>query len=139
MSSVPDVGLSSYRSPTNVLEEVQMASLIYLAIASLDGYVEDEQGKFDWAAPGEEVHAFVNDLERPVGTSLYGRRMYETMVYWESVRGDDQPAVSRDYAEIWRAADKVVYSRTLRTVSSERTRIEQSFEPDAVRDFNLVA
>jgi hypothetical protein len=100
-----------------------MASLIYLAIGSLDGYIEDEQGKFDWAAPDEEVHAFVNDLERPVGTYLYGRRMCETMAYWET--GDDRPPVFRDYAEIWRAAEKVVYSRTLQTVSCERTRIER--------------
>src|ERR1700736_2927709 len=107
-----------------------MASLIYLAIASLDGYVEDEQGKFDWAAPDEEVHAFVNDLVRPVGTDLYGRRMYETMVYWET--GGDQGAVYRDYAEIWRAAEKVVYSRTLQTVSSERTRIERQFDATAI-------
>jgi dihydrofolate reductase len=108
-----------------------VASLIYLAIASLDGYVEDEQGKFDWAAPDEEVHAFVNDLVRPVGTDLYGRRMYETMVYWET--GGDQGAVYRDYAEIWRAAEKVVYSRTLQTVSSERTRIEREFDAAAIR------
>jgi dihydrofolate reductase len=127
MSSVPDRGLSTEgRSP-----EVQMASLIYAAIASLDGYVEDEQGKFDWAAPDEEVHAFVNDLERPVGTYLYGRRMYETMVYWET--DDDQAAVARDYAEIWRAAEKVVYSRTLQNVSSERTRIEREFDAAAIR------
>ncbi len=111
-----------------------MASLIYSAIASLDGYVEDEQGKFDWAAPDEEVHAFVNDLERPVGTHLYGRRMYETMVYWETVStGGDQAAVTRDFAEIWRAAEKVVYSRTLQTVSSERTRIEREFDPPAIK------
>jgi dihydrofolate reductase len=108
-----------------------MASLIYLAIASLDGYVEDAQGKFDWAAPDEEVHAFVNDLVRPVGTDLYGRRMYETMVYWET--GGDQGAVYRDYAEIWRAAEKVVYSRTLQTVSSERTRIEREFDAAEIR------
>lgn len=108
-----------------------MARLIYAAIASLDGYVEDEQGRFDWAAPDEEVHAFVNDLERPVGTHLYGRRMYETMVYWET--DDDQAALARDYAEIWRAADKVVYSRTLQTVSSERTRIEREFDAAAIR------
>ena len=108
-----------------------MASLIYLAIASLDGYVEDEQGKFDWAAPDEEVHAFVNDLERPVGTYLYGRRMYETMVYWEN--DDDRPQVYQDYAEIWRAAEKVVYSRTLQTVSSERTRIEREFDAAEIR------
>jgi dihydrofolate reductase len=108
-----------------------MASLIYSAIASLDGYVEDEQGNFDWAAPDEEVHAFVNDLERPVGTYLYGRRMYETMVYWET--DDDQAAVTRDFAEIWRAAEKVVYSRTLQTVSSERTRIEREFDAAAIK------
>ena len=102
-----------------------MAILTYVAIASLDGYVEDEQGKFDWVAPDEEVHAFVNDLERPVGTYLYGRRMYETMAYWET--DDDRPPVYQDYAEIWRAAEKVVYSRTLQTVSSERTRIEREF------------
>jgi dihydrofolate reductase len=105
--------------------------LIYVAIASLDGYVEDKQGKFDWAAPDEEVHAFVNDLVRPVGTYLYGRRMYETMVYWET--DDDQAAVPRDFAEIWRAAEKVVYSRTLQTVSSERTRIEREFDAAAIR------
>lgn len=111
-----------------------MASLIYSAIASLDGYVEDEQGRFDWAAPDEEVHAFVNDLERPVRTHLYGRRMYETMVYWETVStGDDEAAVARDFAEIWRAAEKVVYSRTLQKVASERTRIEREFDAGAVR------
>ena len=105
--------------------------LIYSAIASLDGYVEDESGKFDWAAPDDEVHAFVNDLERSVGTYLYGRRMYETMVAWESI--DDGQPFMRDYAEIWRAADKVVYSRSLESASSARTRIERDFEPDAVR------
>ena len=84
-----------------------MAKLTYSAIASLDGYVQDEQGKFDWAAPGDEVHEFVNDLERPIGTYLYGRRMYETMVFWETAStGGDQPAVIRDFAEIWRAAEK---------------------------------
>jgi dihydrofolate reductase len=108
-----------------------MASLIYAAIASLDGYVEDEQGEFDWAAPDEEVHAFINDLERPVGTYLYGRRMYDTMVYWET--DDDDAAVARDYAEVWRAAEKVVYSRTLQTVSSERTRIERGFDAAAIK------
>ena len=106
-----------------------MAKLIYMAIASLDGYIEDEEGKFDWAAPDEEVHAFVNDLERPVGTHLYGRRMYETMVWWET---GDHAAVYRDYAEIWRAAEKVVYSRTLQTVSSERTRVEREFDAEAI-------
>jgi dihydrofolate reductase len=105
--------------------------LIYSAIASLDGYVEDEHGKFDWAAPDEEVHAFVNDLEREVTTYLYGRRMYETMVVWETME-DGHPVV-RDYAEIWRAAEKVVYSRSLAAVSSARTRIEREFDPVEVR------
>jgi dihydrofolate reductase len=111
-----------------------MGKLIYSAIASLDGYVEDRQGDFAWAAPDEEVHAFVNDLERPIGTYLYGRRMYDTMVYWETAgRDPDEPAVARDFAEIWRAADKVVYSRTLQTPSSARTRIERELDPAAVR------
>jgi dihydrofolate reductase len=110
-----------------------MAKLIYSAITSLDGYTEDEHGKFDWAAPDEEVHAFVNALERPIGTYLYGRRMYETMQSWETVgTGGGQPGVAVEYAEIWRAAEKVVYSRTLETVSSARTRIERSFDPGAV-------
>jgi len=110
-----------------------MAKLIYSAISSLDGYVEDEQGKFDWAAPDDEVFAFVNDLERPIGTYLYGRRMYETMVFWETVsaRGA-QSAVVRDFAEIWRAAEKIVYSRTLQAPASARTRIEHAFEPAAI-------
>jgi dihydrofolate reductase len=110
-----------------------MAKLIYSTIASLDGYVADEQGNFDWAAPDEEVHGFVNDLERSVGTYLYGRRMYETMVYWENPPVDDQPPFIRDYAEIWQAADKVVYSGTLEATSSARTRIERAFDPEAVR------
>src|SRR2546423_7708571 len=111
-----------------------MAQLIYSAMASLDGYVEDDEGKFDWAAPDDEVHAFVNDLEREIGTYLYGRRMYETMVFWESVStGADQPAVIRDFAEIWRAAEKIVYSRTLQAVSSARTRIEREFDLGALR------
>jgi dihydrofolate reductase len=111
-----------------------MARLIYSAIASLDGYVADEDGNFDWAAPDEEVHAFVNELERPVGTCLYGRRMYETMVFWETVdTGPEQAQVMRDFAEIWRAAEKVVYSRTLEEVASTKTRVEREFDPDAVR------
>ena len=111
-----------------------MAKLIYAAIASLDGYVEDEEGSFDWAMPDEEMHAFVNDLERPIGTNLYGRRMYETMVFWETAGTEpDEPEVFRDYAEIWRATDKIVYSRTLRTATSARTRIEREFDRDAVR------
>jgi dihydrofolate reductase len=105
--------------------------LIYSAIASLDGYTVDADGRFDWSMPDEEVHAFVNDLERPVGTHLYGRRMYEVLVAWETM--DDPAPVARDFAQIWRAADKVVYSTTLEEVSSARTRIERAFEPDAVR------
>jgi dihydrofolate reductase len=108
-----------------------MAKLIYSALASLDGYIEDEHGTFDWAAPDEEVHRFVNDLERPVVTYLYGRRMYETMVVWETMDFDEP--VTRDFAELWRAADKVVYSRTLEAVSSARTRLEREFDADAVR------
>src|SRR5580765_2516021 len=100
-----------------------MASLIYAAIASLDGYVEDAGGAFEWAAPDEEVHAFVNDGERGVGTYLYGRRMYETMRYWETEgAGPDDHPVARDFAQIWRAAEKIVYSRTLETVSTDKTR-----------------
>ena len=111
-----------------------MARLIYSAITSLDGYIEDDEGKFDWAAPDEEVHAFVNDLERPIGTYLYGRRMYETMVFWETLSAEaDEPAVIRDYGGIWRAAEKIVYSRALPRVSSARTRIEREFDRDAVR------
>jgi dihydrofolate reductase len=108
--------------------------LIYSAIASLDGCIADERGTFDWAAPDEEVHAFVNDLERPVGTYLYGRRMYEAMLFWAGPEGmEGQPPVIREYAGIWRAADKIVYSRTLPEVSGERTRLEREFDPDAVR------
>ena len=111
-----------------------MAKLIYSAITSLDGYVADEDGTFDWAAPDAEVHAFVNDLERPVGTYLYGRRMYEVMAAWETVPTDaGQPPHMRDFAKIWQAADKVVYSRTLAEASTARTRVEGEFDPDAVR------
>jgi dihydrofolate reductase len=111
-----------------------MAKLIYSTITSLDGYVADEDGNFDWAAPDEEVHTFVSDLERPVGTFLYGRRMYETMAGWETdpTLADRSPLM-RDFAQIWRAADKIVYSRTLGTVSTARTRIERDFDPEAVR------
>jgi dihydrofolate reductase len=111
-----------------------MAKLIYSAITSLDGYVADENGNFDWAAPDEELHRFVNDLERPIGTYLYGRRIYETMIYWETAHTlPDQPPFIQDFAGIWRAADKIVYSKTLDTPSSARTRIERDFDPDAVR------
>lgn len=111
-----------------------MANLIYSAMTSLDGFVVDEDGNFDWAAPDEEVHAFVNDLERPVGTYLYGRRMFEVMGFWETAHTlTDQPPYIKDYTEIWQAADKVVYSRTLKTVSTAKTRIERDFDPEAVR------
>jgi dihydrofolate reductase len=108
-----------------------MGKLIYSAIASLDGYVNDAAGRFDWAAPDAEVHAFVNDQERPIGTYLYGRRMYETMAAWETM--DDPAPLMRDYAEIWRAADKVVVSRTLDHVTTPRTRLERALDPEAVR------
>ncbi len=114
-----------------------MAKLIYTAIMSLDGYVADENGNFDWAEPDEGVHALVNELERPIGTYLYGRRMYEVMVAWETIT-DDRPFV-RDFAQIWRAADKIVYSRSLAAVSSARTRIERGFDPDVVREMKSTA
>jgi dihydrofolate reductase len=105
--------------------------LIYSAITSLDLYVEDERGEFDWAAPDDDVFAFVTELERPIGTYLYGRRMYETMAYWETA-GDDSPQ-TQDFADIWSAAEKIVYSRTLDAPSSARTRIEREFDPAAIR------
>ena len=111
--------------------------LIYSAIGSLDGYVEDASGGFEWAAPDAEVHAFVNELERGVGTYLYGRGMYETMVVWETV--DFGNPVAREYASVWRAADKVVFSRTLPGVSSARTRLERSFDPSAIRELKAGA
>jgi dihydrofolate reductase len=114
-----------------------MAKLIYTALASLDGYVADEHGNFGWARPSDEVHAFVNDLERPVGTQLYGRRMYETLAAWETM--DDPAPVMRDFAQIWRAAEKIVYSRTLERVSSRRTRIEREFDPEAIRRMKALA
>ena len=117
-----------------------MAELIYSAITSLDGYVADEEGNFDWAAPDDEVHAFVNDLERPIGTYLYGRRMYEVMRYWETAHTvADQSSTVRDYAELWRAADKVVYSKTLQEASTARTRIERDFDPQAIREMKASA
>ncbi len=117
-----------------------MAKLIYSAITSLDGYVADVDGNFEWAVPDEEVHAFINDLQRPVGTYLYGRRMYETMVGWETDPTlADQSPVMQDFAEIWQAADKIVYSKTLETVSTARTRIERDFDPEAVRQMKALA
>jgi dihydrofolate reductase len=110
-----------------------MAKLGYTAITSLDGYVADAEGRFDWSAPDEEVHAFVNDLQRGVGTYLYGRRMYEVMRVWETLPLAGEPPVMRDFAEVWRAADKVVYSTTLEGAATARTRIERDFDPEAVR------
>jgi dihydrofolate reductase len=117
-----------------------MARLIYSALASLDGYIEDEHGKFGWAKPDEEVHALMNDLERPVGTHLYGRRLYEVMVYWQQAELLADPhAVIRDFAAIWRAADKVVFSTTLESVSTPLTRLERDFDADAVREMKATA
>jgi dihydrofolate reductase len=111
-----------------------VGNLIYSAIASLDGYIEDVDGKFDWARPDDEVHAFINDLGRPIGTYLLGRRMYEVLAYWEDPPAlDQQPSYVQEYAEIWQAAEKIVYSRTLETVSTARTRIERQFDREAIR------
>ena len=111
------------------------AKLLYVAMVSVDGYLEDAHGKFDFARPDEEVHQFVNDLIRPVGTYLYGRRMYETMRVWESQYGrDSDPPVARDFARLWRPAEKIAYSTTLKEVSTPRTRLERSFDVDAVRE-----
>ena len=109
-----------------------MGRLSYSAIASLDGYVADEHGRWDWSFPDREVHAFVNDLTRPAGTHLYGRRMYEVLVAWETM--DDPDPLMRDFAQIWRAAEKIVYSSTLGEARSARTRIQRAFDPDAVRE-----
>jgi dihydrofolate reductase len=116
-----------------------VAKLIYLAICSLDGYVADEEGKWDWSEPDEEVHVFVNDLERPVGTYLYGRRLYEVLAAWENLDTPDQPPVMRDYAQVWQAAEKIVYSRTLDEVSTARTRIERDFDPGVVAEMKATA
>jgi dihydrofolate reductase len=109
-----------------------MGKLVYAAITSLDGYVNDATGGFDWCAPDEEVHRFVNELERPIGTYLYGRRMYDVMQYWETAETDG-PEVDHEYAAVWQASDKVVYSRTLEAPTTQRTRLERDFEPDEVR------
>lgn len=110
-----------------------MAKLIYSAISSLDGYIEDQYGNFDWAAPDEEVHEFINDLERTAGIHLYGRRMYETLMVWETdpSLANDSP-ITHDFAEIWQSAEKIVYSKSLDTVSTRKTRIERTFDPDAI-------
>jgi len=113
-----------------------MGRLIYGVITSLDGYVEDTRGQFEWGAPDEEVFRFITDLERPIGTYLLGRRMYETMLYWETLPQDGSvPAFLRDFTGVWRAAEKVVYSRTLKTVPTAKTRIERSFDPETVRQY----
>ena len=109
-----------------------MAKLIYSVISSLDGYIADKNGSFDWAEPDEEVHALVNNLERPVGTYLYGRRMYEVMAAWETMQSHDQPPFITEYADIWRAADKIVYSTTLESIFTARTRLERDFNPETV-------
>jgi dihydrofolate reductase len=117
-----------------------MARLIYSAIMSLDGYIADAEGRFEWAAPDEEVFSFVTDLERPVGTYLYGRRMYETMRYWETAPTiDGQSPAGLDFARIWQAADKIVYSATLREPDTARTRVERDFDPDQVRKLKEAA
>ena len=117
-----------------------MAKLIYTAISSLDGYVADAEGNFDWSAPDEEVHRFVNDLERPIGTYLVGRRMYEVMRYWETVpTSDDMPSAGQEYARIWQTADKIVYSKSLKQVSSARTSIQREFDREAIQQLKTAA
>jgi dihydrofolate reductase len=111
-----------------------MANLIYSAIASLDGYIADVDGKFDWAEPDDEVHGVINDLGRPIGTYLLGRRMYEVLAYWEDPPAlDQQPSYVQEFAEIWQAAEKIVYSTKLEKVSTATTRIERHFDPEAIR------
>jgi dihydrofolate reductase len=109
-----------------------VARLVYSAICSLDGFVADENGNFDWAAPDQEVHEYVNDLERGIGTYLYGRRMYDVMREWQTMDVSSAPAFVREYAEIWRGADKIVYSRSLEEVSTPLTRLESEFDPAEV-------
>jgi dihydrofolate reductase len=114
--------------------EVSMAQLIYTANMSLDGYAEDKDGKFDWTDPREEVFRFITNLIRADGTHLYGRRMYETMMVWETDPNlADQSPLMRDFAQVWQAADKFVYSRTLEAVSTRKTKIERNFDPEAIR------
>jgi dihydrofolate reductase len=110
-----------------------MANLVYAALASLDGYIEDADGGFAWAEPNEEVHRFANDLERDIGTYLYGRRMYEVMSVWEEEQPPDRPDYEHEFGEIWRSVEKIVYSRTLEEPSTAKTRIEREFDPEAVR------
>jgi dihydrofolate reductase len=108
--------------------------LIYSTQVSLDGFIEDRSGSFGWSEPDDEVHAYINDVLRPIGTHLYGRRLYDVMVFWETVPDDSSvPPVQRDFGRVWRGADKVVYSRTLDRPASGRTTLEREFDPDAVR------
>jgi dihydrofolate reductase len=117
-----------------------MARLIYSAISSLDGYIEDRDGNFDWAMPDEEVHRFINDLERTAGTYLYGRRMYETMMVWETDPdlAADSP-LTQDFAQIWQAAAKIVYSKSLAAASTRNTQIERNFNPEAIKQLKKTA
>ena len=117
-----------------------MARLIYSVLMSLDGFIEDSTGRFDWAEPDEEVHTFVNNLLRPLGTHLYGRRMYEVMTAWEAMHEQPGlPAFELDFARLWQAADKIVFSTTPQEVSSARTRIEREFDPEAIRSMKAQA
>jgi dihydrofolate reductase len=110
-----------------------LGKLIYAAITSLDGYIEDEHGDFSWGEPDEEVHGFINDLQRSVGIYLYGRKLYEVMAVWETISSDEQPSVMGDFADIWRAAEKIVYSKTIETPTTAKTRIERDFDIESVR------
>jgi dihydrofolate reductase len=115
-----------------------MGKLIYSMITSLDGFVSDTAGNFGWSAPEQEVHEFINEQSRSIGTNLYGRRMYETMVYWETAHtAPEQPPFIVEYARIWQASDKIVYSTTLDEVASARTRIERTYDPDVVRKLKV--
>jgi dihydrofolate reductase len=116
-----------------------MARLIYSAAASLDGYVADRDGKWDWSRPDEEVHSFINDLQRPLRTHLYGRRMYEVLSAWEDLDLSDEPGYIAEFAEIWRSTDKIVFSRTLQDVSTSRTRLERNFDPETIRELKASA
>jgi dihydrofolate reductase len=109
-----------------------MAKLIYITNTSLDGYIEDEAGSFDWVDPAE-VHAFITHLLQPIGTHLYGRRLYETMTYWETP-GEDLPPEHRDFAQVWQKAEKIVFSRTLTSPTTRNTRVERDFDPEAIRN-----
>ena len=117
-----------------------MANLIYSSIASLDGYIEDREGNFDWAVPSDDTHRFINDLQRPVGTHLYGRRTYEVMIGWETDPSiAEQSPQMRDFADLWQSAEKIVYSTTLEKPSTTRTRLERTFDPDSIRQMKATA